>query len=123
MPAAAVAEAERTLKAAPPHDGHVLYAAACVWSLASRAAADPGEARRHAEVVVEFGVARPVFDGPADQLDGIAVAAGLVGQHAQQVQGGRVVRLALDELPAQGLRLPEAARLEVLEGLCKCRHK
>jgi tetratricopeptide (TPR) repeat protein len=48
-PAAAVAEAERILKAAPPHDGHVLYAAACVWSLASRAAADPGEARRHAD--------------------------------------------------------------------------
>jgi eukaryotic-like serine/threonine-protein kinase len=46
---AAVAEAERALKAAPPHDGHVLYAAACAWCLASRAAPDPAEARRHAD--------------------------------------------------------------------------
>jgi tetratricopeptide (TPR) repeat protein/tRNA A-37 threonylcarbamoyl transferase component Bud32 len=47
--AAAVAEAERALERAPKHDGHVLYAAACAWSLASRAAADPAEARRYAD--------------------------------------------------------------------------
>jgi hypothetical protein len=44
-----VPAAECALQAAPPHDGHVLYAAACAWSLASRAAADPAEARRHAD--------------------------------------------------------------------------
>jgi hypothetical protein len=48
-PVAAVAAAERTLKTAPPHDGHVLYTAACVWSLASRAAADAVESGRHAD--------------------------------------------------------------------------
>jgi tetratricopeptide (TPR) repeat protein len=46
--AAAVAEAERALAKAPQHDGHVLYAAACVWSLASRAA-EPAEARGYAD--------------------------------------------------------------------------
>jgi tetratricopeptide (TPR) repeat protein/tRNA A-37 threonylcarbamoyl transferase component Bud32 len=46
--AAAVAEAERALEKAPKHDGHVLYTAACVWSLASRAA-EPGEARGYAD--------------------------------------------------------------------------
>src|SRR5262249_60554748 len=44
--AAAVAEAERVRKPAPPQDGHVLYTAACVYSLASRKAADAAEARR-----------------------------------------------------------------------------
>jgi tetratricopeptide (TPR) repeat protein len=44
----ALAEAERALKQAPPHDGHVLYAAACVWSLASRGA-EPADARRFAD--------------------------------------------------------------------------
>jgi tetratricopeptide (TPR) repeat protein/tRNA A-37 threonylcarbamoyl transferase component Bud32 len=53
-PAAALADAERALKAAPPHDGHALYAAACVWALASRAAADPAEARRHADRAAEL---------------------------------------------------------------------
>jgi hypothetical protein len=43
-----VAEAERALAKAPKHDGRVLYAAACVWSLASRAA-DRGEAERYAD--------------------------------------------------------------------------
>jgi serine/threonine protein kinase/tetratricopeptide (TPR) repeat protein len=38
----AVARAEAALKNAPPNDGHVLYAAACVWSLASGAAAADG---------------------------------------------------------------------------------
>jgi tetratricopeptide (TPR) repeat protein/tRNA A-37 threonylcarbamoyl transferase component Bud32 len=47
--AAAVADAERALEKAPPYDGHVLYTAACVWSLASSAAADPGEARGYAD--------------------------------------------------------------------------
>jgi len=44
-----VAEAERALQTAPKQDGHVLYAAACVWSLAARAATDPAEAKRHAD--------------------------------------------------------------------------
>jgi tetratricopeptide (TPR) repeat protein/tRNA A-37 threonylcarbamoyl transferase component Bud32 len=44
----ALAEAERALKQAPPHDGHVLYAAACAWSLACRGA-DPAEGRRLAD--------------------------------------------------------------------------
>jgi tetratricopeptide (TPR) repeat protein/tRNA A-37 threonylcarbamoyl transferase component Bud32 len=34
-----VAEAEQALKKAPKDDGHVLYAAACVWSLAAQTAA------------------------------------------------------------------------------------
>jgi tetratricopeptide (TPR) repeat protein len=49
QPAAAVAEAEHALKKAPKNDGHVLYAAACVWSLASRAATEPGQAKRYAD--------------------------------------------------------------------------
>jgi tetratricopeptide (TPR) repeat protein/tRNA A-37 threonylcarbamoyl transferase component Bud32 len=47
--AAAVAEAERALEKAPKYDGHVLYTAACVWSLASRAADEPDQARRYAD--------------------------------------------------------------------------
>jgi tetratricopeptide (TPR) repeat protein len=46
--AAAVDDAERALEKAPPHDGHVLYTAACVWSLASRTAG-PDEASRYAD--------------------------------------------------------------------------
>jgi serine/threonine protein kinase/predicted Zn-dependent protease len=38
----AVAQAERALAKAPKHDGPSLYAAACVWSLASSAAARSG---------------------------------------------------------------------------------
>jgi tetratricopeptide (TPR) repeat protein len=38
----AVERAEAALKKAPPHDGRVLYAAACIWSLASGAAASSG---------------------------------------------------------------------------------
>src|SRR5262249_26663453 len=41
-PREAVDGAEAALKTAPPHDGRVLYAAACVWSLASGAAAAEG---------------------------------------------------------------------------------
>jgi tetratricopeptide (TPR) repeat protein/tRNA A-37 threonylcarbamoyl transferase component Bud32 len=48
-PAAAVAEAERALEKAPKHDGHVLCTAACVWSLASRTADEPDQARRYAD--------------------------------------------------------------------------
>jgi hypothetical protein len=44
----ALAEAERALEKAPRHDGHVLYAAACVWSLACRNA-EPAEARRRGD--------------------------------------------------------------------------
>jgi tetratricopeptide (TPR) repeat protein len=36
---AAVAAAEQVLEQAPKYDGHVLYTAACVWSLAAQAAA------------------------------------------------------------------------------------
>ena len=46
----AVADAERALEKAPKDDGHVLYAAACVWSLAAQAAAaDAAESRRYAD--------------------------------------------------------------------------
>jgi tetratricopeptide (TPR) repeat protein len=48
-PGPAVAGAERALEKAPKDDGHVLYAAACVWSLASRAAGDPDERKRFAD--------------------------------------------------------------------------
>jgi tetratricopeptide (TPR) repeat protein len=37
--ATAVADAERLLRRAQPGDGHILYAAACVWGLAAQAAA------------------------------------------------------------------------------------
>jgi tetratricopeptide (TPR) repeat protein len=49
QPAAAVAAAERALEKAPKYDGHVLYTAACVWSLASRATDGPDLARRYAD--------------------------------------------------------------------------
>jgi eukaryotic-like serine/threonine-protein kinase len=39
-PGPAVASAEQALKDAPAGDGHALYAASCVWALASRAAAE-----------------------------------------------------------------------------------
>jgi tetratricopeptide (TPR) repeat protein len=46
----AVADAERALEKAPQDDGHVLYAAACVWSLAAQAAAaDAALAERYAD--------------------------------------------------------------------------
>jgi eukaryotic-like serine/threonine-protein kinase len=48
-PQLAVAEAERVLKDAPKNDGQVLYAAACVWSLAARATKDTGEAKSYAD--------------------------------------------------------------------------
>jgi tetratricopeptide (TPR) repeat protein len=41
-PAAAVAEAEELLRRGPSGDGHVLYAATCVWSLAAEAATKAG---------------------------------------------------------------------------------
>jgi eukaryotic-like serine/threonine-protein kinase len=48
QPVAAVADAERTLKNAPQDDGHVLYCAACVWSLAARATKAPAESQDYA---------------------------------------------------------------------------
>jgi tetratricopeptide (TPR) repeat protein len=47
----AVAEAEQILQKAPVHDGHVLYAAACVWSLSARAAAgdSPYQAKEYVD--------------------------------------------------------------------------
>ena len=51
----AVADAERALEKAPKDDGHVLYAAACVWSLASQAAAaDAAESERYADRAAAF---------------------------------------------------------------------
>ncbi len=47
--AQAVAEAERILKTAPRPDGHELYAAACVWSLAAGTCKDPAQKKRFAE--------------------------------------------------------------------------
>jgi serine/threonine protein kinase/tetratricopeptide (TPR) repeat protein len=51
-PEPAVAEAEHALENAPKNDGHVLYAAACVWSLATRTATDPATAERYANRAV-----------------------------------------------------------------------
>jgi tetratricopeptide (TPR) repeat protein len=48
-PGPAVQGAEDALAKAPSDDGHVLYTAACVWSLASRAAGDPADSKRFAE--------------------------------------------------------------------------
>jgi tetratricopeptide (TPR) repeat protein len=53
-PVVAIAEAERVLNTAPKDDGHVLYAAACVWSLASRAAKDPAQHNRFADRAADF---------------------------------------------------------------------
>jgi tetratricopeptide (TPR) repeat protein/tRNA A-37 threonylcarbamoyl transferase component Bud32 len=50
----AVTEAEGALAKAPKDDGHVLYTAACVWSLASRAASDPAESKRLADRAAAF---------------------------------------------------------------------
>jgi tetratricopeptide (TPR) repeat protein len=51
---AAVADAERALEKAPPDDGHVLYTAACVWSLAAGSAKDPAQSKRLAERAADF---------------------------------------------------------------------
>src|SRR5262249_57319296 len=53
-PGPAVTDAERALEKAPRDDGHVLYAAACVWSLASRAAGDSAESKRYADRAATF---------------------------------------------------------------------
>jgi tetratricopeptide (TPR) repeat protein len=53
-PGPAVIDAERVLEKAPRDDGHVLYTAACVWSLASRAAGDPTERQRFADRAADF---------------------------------------------------------------------
>jgi tetratricopeptide (TPR) repeat protein len=53
-PGPAVTEAERALAKAPRDDGHVLYTAACVWSLASRTAGDPAESKRLADRAAAF---------------------------------------------------------------------
>jgi hypothetical protein len=45
-PERAVQEAEGLLKKGPADDGHVLYAAACVWGLAAEAAAKSGDEAR-----------------------------------------------------------------------------
>src|SRR5262249_32307707 len=49
------AEAEAALTKAPRNDGRVLYAAACAWALACRAAAaEPDLARRYADRAAEL---------------------------------------------------------------------
>jgi tetratricopeptide (TPR) repeat protein/tRNA A-37 threonylcarbamoyl transferase component Bud32 len=53
-PGPAVTDAERALAKAPRDDGHVLVTAACVWSLASRAAGDPAEGKRFADRAAAF---------------------------------------------------------------------
>jgi serine/threonine protein kinase/tetratricopeptide (TPR) repeat protein len=57
--ARAVAEAERLLPKGPPGDGHMLYAATCVWSLASQAAAAQSDGKE---------LARQYADRAADLL-------------------------------------------------------
>jgi eukaryotic-like serine/threonine-protein kinase len=56
--AAAVTEAERLLARGPADDGHVLYAAACVWGLASKAAAGQPDgqelSKRYADRAIAF---------------------------------------------------------------------
>jgi tetratricopeptide (TPR) repeat protein len=53
-PGPAVAEAERAMAKAAGDDGHVLYTAACVWSLASRTTGDPTESKRFADRAADF---------------------------------------------------------------------
>jgi eukaryotic-like serine/threonine-protein kinase len=53
-PLAAVAQAKLVLEKAPPDDGHVLYAAACVWSLAAGATKDQEESNRFAEKAADY---------------------------------------------------------------------
>ncbi|HYV37768.1 MAG TPA: tetratricopeptide repeat protein, partial [Gemmataceae bacterium] len=53
-PSAAVAEAERVLEKSPANDGHVLYAAASVWSLAAAATKDPADSNRFAETAADY---------------------------------------------------------------------
>jgi tetratricopeptide (TPR) repeat protein len=51
----ATADAAHALEKAPKDDGHVLYAAACVWSLASRAAAaEAAKAQQYADRAAEL---------------------------------------------------------------------
>jgi eukaryotic-like serine/threonine-protein kinase len=53
-PSAAVALAERILEKAPPEDGHLLFTAACVWSLAASAAQESAEKNRYAEKAADY---------------------------------------------------------------------
>jgi tetratricopeptide (TPR) repeat protein len=51
---AAVAQAEAALSKSPSDDGHVLYAAACVWSLAAKAAKESNEGARYKKKAADF---------------------------------------------------------------------
>jgi tetratricopeptide (TPR) repeat protein len=66
-PEAAVADAETALANAPKNDGRALYAAACVWSLAAGAAAEPGQAAKYRDRAA--ALLAQVFDKGFHDLD------------------------------------------------------
>jgi hypothetical protein len=69
-----------------------------------------------AEVTVEDRVRAVQGQGLVDEVDGLAVVAGLVERYAQEVQGVRVSRGLLQDAPVKGLGLAEAPRLVVPNG-------
>jgi hypothetical protein len=76
-----------------------------------------------AQIVVGRGVGRLEPDGLADQIDGVVIPAALVDDHAEQVQGIDMLRVNLEDLTVEPLRLWEVARLMSLHGKIDCLSK
>ena len=55
-------------------------------------------------------------DGLADQRYGVCVVACLMGQQAEQVVGGGMLGVSLENLPAQSFRLLQVAALMATHG-------
>jgi tetratricopeptide (TPR) repeat protein/tRNA A-37 threonylcarbamoyl transferase component Bud32 len=96
---AAVAEAENLLAGAPAHDGHVLWAAARVWSLASAAAQASGSGTAQTELAEKY----------ADRAAGLLADALVRGFHDLIYPEHN--RLALDPALAAVRRHPQVQEL------------
>jgi hypothetical protein len=59
-------------------------------------------------------------DGPENAFDGRLVLAVLVGDDAHKVEGTRVVRLSLEDLPVERFGFREAAEAMMLEREFEC---
>ena len=67
-------------------------------------------------MVVVGGVGRRDGDGPADGLDGLGVAAGLVRGHARQVPGVGMARLGVENAAIDGFGLGQLPALVMRKG-------
>ena len=90
-------------------------------AVAGRCFGDPVQgAIGFAQVVMEGGRSRRDPDRPADVLDGQIVPPGLMGQHAEQVQGVGVVGFRLEDLGVKLLGSLHPPALMVLDRKGQC---